>query len=74
MYKPMWMLFEQPQAIILRYCVVSGITATLDKEPDELYKLFLGAVIYSEGFNPATFSLALEALHDCVERVKELLE
>lgn len=64
--------FRATTSDILRYCAVSGITATLDKEPDEPYKLFLGAVIYSEGFNPATFSLALEALHDCVERVREL--
>ena len=65
--------FRATTSDILRYCAVSGITATLDKEPDEPYKLFLGAVIYAEGFNPATFSLALEALHDCVERVRELL-
>ena len=57
---------------ILNHCAVNGIAVTAEMR-DDIYELALDGVIYTEGFNKATFIKTLETLNECAEKVRALL-
>ncbi len=57
---------------LLKFCATNGITVTMQENGGKI-DLTMDAVIYSEGFNKATFKNTLEALSECVEKAAELI-
>ncbi len=57
---------------IRKFCAVNGIAMT-DRETEESIEIQMDGVIYSEGFNEATFVKTIDTLHECVEKAKELV-
>ncbi len=57
---------------IMRLCARNGITLTIQEAPLTI-TLQLDGVIYSEGFNRATFLQTLDSLNACIEKIHTLI-
>jgi hypothetical protein len=57
---------------IMRCCATNGITLTIQEAPLAI-TLQLDGVIYSEGFNRATFLQTLDSLYTCVGKIHSLI-
>jgi len=57
---------------IIRFCATNGIAMTVQETPTTI-TIQLDGVIYSEGFNRDTFLKTLDALNECVEKIRTLI-
>ncbi|MEI6972737.1 MAG: hypothetical protein WCL44_14620 [bacterium] len=57
---------------LLRFCAGNGIVMTVE-ETGAAIKILLDGVLYSEGFNKATFRKTLDTLNECVEKADDLI-
>jgi len=57
---------------IRKLCATNGIGVTIAKTADSI-DIQMDAVIYSEGFNRATFKKTLDTVCECVDKIKNMI-
>ena len=57
---------------IRRLCATNGLGITIGKT-DGSIELQIDGVIYDEGFNKKTFKKTFETLHECVQKVRQMV-